>query len=281
MISAMRHIHIFALALIVLSALTAGAQEAKTVVDYHTTVERLFSLENGMSMTEVNAALNSEPHDLLQNTKGGYLMLEYRYMKAFRKVKSSEADTESGRIIGTPQYREAASAYLLFDNDQRLVSWVTADAMGDIKHQYKLEATARRLGSMEAPCTRNCRIAIPFTEVEEEVEEVIEAVEEPEEKESSMGNLFGGLRSKLETMTNAVTPIEDPVVSPEVGASSQTGLGPEDYAEGDRVWAVLNGQEVKGIVATIGPNSMEVRYMDPDVGQTRGYFLYEEVRPRE
>ena len=71
MISAMRHIHIFALALIVLSALTVGAQEAKTVVDYHTTVERLFSLENGMSMTEVNAALNSEPHDLLQNTKGG------------------------------------------------------------------------------------------------------------------------------------------------------------------------------------------------------------------
>ena len=277
MISAMRQLHIFALALIVLSALTAGAQEAKTVVDYHTTVERLFSLENGMSMTEVNAALNSEPHDLLQNTKGGYLMLEYRYMKAFRKVKSSEADTESGRIIGTPQYREAASAYLLFDNDQRLVSWVTADAMGDIKHQYKLEATARRLGSMEAPCTRNCRIAIPVTEVEEEVEEVIEAVEEPEEKESSMGNLFGGLRSKLETMTNAVTPIEDPAVE----SAPQVELGPEDYAEGDRVWAVLNGQEVKGIVATIGPNSMEVRYVDPDVGMTKGYFLYGEVRPRE
>lgn len=281
MMPAMRHIHGIAMALLALTASTASAQEAKTVVDYHTTVERLFSLENGMSMTEVNTTLNSEPHDLLQNTKGGYLMLEYRYMKAFRKVKSSEADTESGRIIGTPQYREAASAYLLFDNDQRLVSWVTADAMGDIKHQYKLEATARRLGSMEAPCTRNCRIAIPVTEVEEEEEEVIEPVEEPEDPGSTMGNLFGGLRSKLETMTNAVTPIEDPVASPEVGASAQTGLGPDDYAEGDRVWAILKGQEIKGMVLTIGPNSMEVRYVDPDVGVTKGYFLYEEVRPRE
>ena len=44
----------------------------------------------------------------------------------------------------------------MFDNDHRLVSWVTADAMGDLRHQYKLEATATRLGSMDAGA------ALPF-----------------------------------------------------------------------------------------------------------------------
>lgn len=252
------------------------AQDAKTTVDYHTTVERLFGLEKGMTLTEVNQALKSEPHDLLQNTKGGYLMLEYRYLKAYRKVKASEVDTESGRILGTPQYRDAASVYLMFDNDHRLVSWVTADAMGDLRHQYKLEATATRLGSMDAPCTRNCRIAIPMEScgIEAEVEQEVE--EEPEEKASPVGNLFGGLRNKLETMTNSVTDLDGDAGSVE---SSDSGDG--NYAVGDKVWITLDGNDIKGVVSEVQSTSVQVRYVDPEGGVAKGFFRFDEVRGRE
>lgn len=249
------------------------AQDAKTTVDYHTTVERLFGLEKGMTLTEVNQALKSEPHDLLQNTKGGYLMLEYRYLKAYRKVKASEVDTESGRILGTPQYRDAASAYLMFDNGQRLVSWVTADAMGDIRHQYKLEATARRLGSLDAPCTRNCRIAIPTDEVcSEAVEEEPEIEEVSKPKDSPVGNLFGGLRSKLETMTNSVTSLDEPVAQ---------GGAEAGYQVGDKVWIIINGQNIEGVVSAVGSGSVEVRFSDSESSIREDYFNLDEVRPRD
>ena len=273
--AAMKSLHFFLIAVAVLAAPTVLAQDAKTVVDYHTTVERLFNLEKGMTMTEVNQTLNSEPHDLLQNTKGGYLMLEYKYLKAYRKVKASEIDTESGRILGTPQYRDAASAYLMFDNGHRLVSWVTADAMGDLRHQYKLEATASRLGSMDAPCTRNCRIAIPVESCGIEVEVEQEVEEEPEEKASPVGNLFGGLRNKLETMTNSVTDLD--------GGSdaAPSASGDRSYSVGDKVWITLNGVDIKGVVSTVSSTSVQVRYVDPEGGVSKDYFRLDEVRGRE
>lgn len=183
------------------------AQEAKTVVSYHTTVERLFSLEDGMSLSQVNEALRSEPYNLLQNTQGGYLMLEYLYLKAHRMVKTSEVDTESGRVIGIPHYQDPSSVFLMFDNENRLVSYVTGDALGDLEHQYKLEATARELGALDAPCTRNCRIAIPGQEAVAAGEgEPEEALVEPEESESTgLSLLLGGVRDKI------VAPTTEPV----------------------------------------------------------------------
>jgi len=269
----MKLIHSILIAVAVLATPVMFAQDAKTVVDYHTTVERLFNLEKGMSMTEVNQALNSEPHDLLQNTKGGYLMLEYRYLKAYRKVKASEVDTESGRILGTPQYREAASAYLMFDNGHRLVSWVTADAMGDIRHQYMLEATARRLGALDAPCTRNCRIAIPVDEAAgEAVEEEPKVDQEPEAKDSPVSNLFGGLRNKLETMTNSVTSLD---------GSGEVGDADVRYETGDEVWININGERIKGVVSAVSSGSVEVRFTDSESNMREDYFRLDDVSPRD
>ena len=74
----MKPINFLALVALAMTSPFVVAQEAKTVVNYHTTVERMFNLEDGMTLSQVNETLGSEPYDLLQNTQGGYLMLEYK-----------------------------------------------------------------------------------------------------------------------------------------------------------------------------------------------------------
>ena len=56
--------------MLLLNSTMTLAQEAKTVVDYHTTVEQMFHLQTGMTLSEVNETLNSEPHDLSKTQLG-------------------------------------------------------------------------------------------------------------------------------------------------------------------------------------------------------------------
>lgn len=243
------------LGLMLLSSAVVLGQEPKVMVDYHTTVERLFNLKEGMSLSEVNQALGSEPYNLLQNTADGYMMLEYRYVKAHRTVKSSEVDTESGRIIGAPHYKDASSVYLMFDNNHRLVNYVTADALGEVEHQYKLEATARSLGARDAPCTRNCRIAVPGMEVVEAGDAEPEAapvVVEEEPVTTGLGSLFTSVRERV-----AATVSEpDPAPSPN-----------HDFVEGDRVWVTTPEGRSAGVIASVSQTGMvAVRYTHPVEG---------------
>ena len=248
--------------------LTAGAQERRAVVGFHTTVERLFNLEDGMSLSQVNQTLGSEPHDLLQNTEKGYMMLEYRYLKAYRTVKSSEVDTESGRIVGEPHYKEASSVYLMFNNENRLVSYVTADALGEIEHQYKLERTASRLGATNAPCTRNCKISIPGQEVVEAGEEAPQ--EEPEEevviveRASGFSGLFGGVRDAVAAVTSGTSE-----TSRSAQGYSDGAVGPkkDSYRVGENVWMPLGDDRVKGqVIQTMGSRGIRVKYVHPQMG---------------
>lgn len=246
--------------MLLLNSTMALAQEAKTVVDYHTTVEQMFHLQTGMTLSEVNETLNSEPHDLLQNTAGGYLMLEYRYLKSYRKVKTSEADTESGRIVGSPHYADAASVYLLFGNDNRLVSYVTSDALGDIEHQYKLERTAQRLGALDAPCAQECQMVLPGQKGNEnagaevtEDERILAEVDYPcfkeafEEEMDKIASIGSGEDQPLDTAE---------MVAPETVAFDAILVG-------DAVWVVGPEGRSSGVVIDELPSGLYmVRYVD-------------------
>jgi len=165
-------------------------EKPKTTVDYFTTVENLFFLEIGMTLNDVNSVLNSEPYDILQHTTEGYLILEYKYIKKYRNILQSNVDDDVNRLLGTEYYQEPSSVYLMFGNDQKLVNYVTAEAMGDVQHQLQLEATATSLGSLYAPCTRNCRISLPEQEVEETSGET---KQESTNKPKKKGGLFSSL----------------------------------------------------------------------------------------
>ena len=264
--------------LVLLAGLTlqTAAQQQKVVVDYHTNVERLFNLEDGMTLSQVNETLETVPYDLVQNTEGGYLILEYRYVKAYRSIGASEADTESGRLEGVPYYQDASSVYLLFSNDNRLVSYVTADAMGDLEHQYKLEATARKLASMDAPCTRNCRIAIPGTEVvqagdEEQEVRSVEAESEP----TVLGSLFGNKRER--TASRPV--VSEPAASRPVVEAADAG---PKYVQGDKVWLTVSGLRLKGVVKeVVGSRGAKVQYVHPVTGINSVIRAHSDLEARE
>ena len=261
---------------------TAGAQERRAVVGFHTTVERLFSLEDGMTLSQVNQTLGSEPHDLLQNTEGGYMMLEYRYLKAYRTVKSSEVDTESGRIVGEPHYKEASSVYLMFNNTNRLVSYVTADALGEIEHQHKLERTASRLGATDAPCTRNCKISIPGQEVVEAGEEAPQEAPEEEvvivERPSGFSGLFGGVRDAVASVTSGAS-----VSSLQSDSDDAVGPKKDSYSVGEKVWLPLGVDDrVKGVVVqTMGSRGIRVKYIHPQMGMKTKLCAIDDVWSRD
>ncbi len=158
----------FSFLLIVASSVNA---QSTTVEDYYTTVDRLFLLNEGMTLGEVNSTLASEPYEVVQNTLGGYLILEYKYVKKYRLIRIEHVDDESNRTAGKAIYEDASSAYLLFDNDLKLHSYVTQDALGAVRDAYKLEMTVRNLGSLEAPCANNCRISMPTSMLTEKTDE--------------------------------------------------------------------------------------------------------------
>lgn len=275
----MKLINFLALVALAMTSPFVVAQEAKTVVNYHTTVERMFNLEDGMTLSQVNETLGSEPYDLLQNTQGGYLMLEYKYLKAHRKLKASEVDTESGRVIGVPHYKDASSAYLMFNNENRLVSYVTSDALGELEHQYKLEATARALGSVDAPCTRNCRIAIPGQEVVAagEAEAEVEEVDEEEPVSTGLSGLFGGVRDKIASVTSEPE-VEAPASN---GAEAPAASEEERYSVGDLVWIEVRGNRVKGqVIQILGSRGLRIRYVDPEQGPKTTLLAVNDVWPR-
>ena len=190
-------------------------EKPKTTVDYYTTVEKLFFLEIGMSLTDVNAVLKSEPYDILQHTINGYLILEYKYIKKYRHILKSNVDDDMNRLLGRNYYQEPSSVYLMFGNDQKLVNYVTADAMGGVQHQLQVEATATKLGSLYAPCTRNCRISLPVQEVEEKP---VETKEENNKKSNRGGGLFGSV-GKQDANENKTT--DDFSVSTDIVQTTQ------------------------------------------------------------
>ena len=184
--------------LMTLGIVAAQAQTKDVVTrDYATTVERMFNLNKGMTLQDVNATLMCEPNAILQNTKDGYLFLEYLYMHRTREVKSGQEDTDAHRLNGSPSYSEMSKMYAMFDNDQKLVQYVTEGAMGELKDLYATEATATILGSYNSPCASNCVILRPGEQLVPMAEAEYEVEEEEEAPVVRFGNALGGLGGGL------------------------------------------------------------------------------------
>ena len=236
-------------------------EKPKTTVDYYTTVEKLFFLEIGMSLTDVNAVLKSEPYDILQHTINGYLILEYKYIKKYRHILKSNVDDDMNRLLGSNYYQEPSSVYLMFGNDQKLVNYVTADAMGDVQHQLQLEATATKLGSLYAPCTRNCRISLP---VQEEEEKPAEAKQDNKKKSKKGGGLFSLVTKEEPVETLFHVKVLTPELIPLIPVSSNL-LDPSLLGLGSVVMYNMGTEDVSAVVIRkLDHKSMVgISYLDP------------------
>lgn len=101
---------------------------SKWIAAPYTSVDRMLSLEKGMSRAEVDTTLGIPPYNLLHRNDST-LILEYHYRLKEREVKgisvrSSFTHEEGSQTVGDPVYTRASRLYLLFD-DRGYVSLTT------------------------------------------------------------------------------------------------------------------------------------------------------------
>jgi hypothetical protein len=120
----MKTINITILSLLASFAISCGP--AKVLNNYATTTEEIFKLEKGMSVSDVNSVLKSEPKDIYSTTAGQTKVLVYKYRHGYQKVPTSTRNNENYLRGGTPVYKEEASLYAVFDaKTNELIYYIT------------------------------------------------------------------------------------------------------------------------------------------------------------
>ena len=96
------------------------------IYPYHTTVEGIYALEAGMSLSSVEKALGgARPYDIKANFTDGYKVIEYKYMHRFQKVpiqKKNDPEYVSG---GKEAFKDESSLHVVFDTNDKLLFYVT------------------------------------------------------------------------------------------------------------------------------------------------------------
>ncbi len=93
---------------------------------YHTTVQGIYGLEVGMTMSSVESTLGTvKPYDIKANFDDGYKVIEYKYMHRFQKVPIKKKNNPEYVSGGKEAFKDESSLYVVFDNNDRMLFYVT------------------------------------------------------------------------------------------------------------------------------------------------------------
>jgi hypothetical protein len=93
---------------------------------YHTTVQGIYGLEAGMTMSSVESTLGTvKPYDIKANFDDGYKVIEYKYMHRFQKVPIKKKNNPEYVSGGKEAFKEESSLYVVFDNKDKMLFFVT------------------------------------------------------------------------------------------------------------------------------------------------------------
>ena len=120
----MKKQHIIYIGFLTLALISCGP--AKVLNNYATTTEEIFKLEKGMSVSDVNSILKSEPKDIYSTTAGQTKVLVYKYRHNYQKVPTSAKNNENYLRGGTPVYKDESTLYAVFDSKtNELIYYIT------------------------------------------------------------------------------------------------------------------------------------------------------------
>ena len=105
----MKKQHIIYIGILTLGLISCGP--AKILNNYATTTEEIFKLEKGMSVSDVNSTLRTEPKDIYSTTLDQTKVLVYKYRHNYQKVPSKLKNNENYLRGGTPVYKDEANLY--------------------------------------------------------------------------------------------------------------------------------------------------------------------------
>jgi hypothetical protein len=93
---------------------------------YHTTIEGIYGLKTGMSMSTVEKTLGSvKPFDVKANFEDGYKVLEYKYMHRFQKVPTSKKNNPEYVSGGNEVFKDESSLFVVFDTKDNMLFFIT------------------------------------------------------------------------------------------------------------------------------------------------------------
>ncbi len=90
-----------------------------------TTVEEIYKLQTGMSLTQVNQSLGVTPYEFYTNFEDGSKVVEYKYRRQYQEVSSSRLPYVLNE--GKESYRDEESVYVVFEsNSGKMLHYITS-----------------------------------------------------------------------------------------------------------------------------------------------------------
>lgn len=120
--------NIFFIALSLVMTVLYSCAPAKVLNNYATTTEEIFKLDKGMSVSDVNSVLKSEPKDIYSNTVGSTKVLVYKYRLGYQKVPTNARNNEQYLRGGTPVYKDESNLYVVFDSKTNEMLYFITDS---------------------------------------------------------------------------------------------------------------------------------------------------------
>lgn len=97
-----------------------------TINPYYTTVEKMYNLEPGMTVTDINKALGVNPYEIYMDVNNGNRVLVYKYKKRHQKIPVNKQNKEEFLATSSERYLEEGSIYMIFSpKDNKLISYYT------------------------------------------------------------------------------------------------------------------------------------------------------------
>jgi len=100
----------------------------------YTTVSKIYKLQKGMSMSEVDNVLDAPPFDMYVNAKDGVKMVEYKYVHHHMKVRGAY-NSEANLNLGAPRYINPSDLVVVFDAQSgKMLYYYTSAGLADSKN---------------------------------------------------------------------------------------------------------------------------------------------------
>jgi hypothetical protein len=97
-----------------------------------TSVENLFSLNEGMIFSDVVRVLGSKPYDIYMRQQDGYSILIYKYKLVERKVNSWLINERGAETTGIDIYNNRMkTVFIVMNSEGKLESFITDDGRDD------------------------------------------------------------------------------------------------------------------------------------------------------
>jgi hypothetical protein len=100
----------------------------------YTSVEKIYKLKKGMTLSEVDNLLDAPAYDMYVNVENGVKMVEYKYVHRHLKVRG-EYNSEANLNQGATRYIKPADLVVVFEqNTGKMLYYYTSTGMADSKN---------------------------------------------------------------------------------------------------------------------------------------------------